>query len=162
VATGDRVRDHAVHAQLSGDCLVDPIFTGAGAVAAFNSVGGGGYAGGGKVPVENTGALDDGSNCAHWRETVFGAELMTPALDAGVSNPLSIVTVQSLGDLGYAVTNGGADGYALPAPGPAGAAAREGGAGVVLLNDVLPTPLLRIRPDGRVEVVRPGPGPARR
>jgi hypothetical protein len=141
-------------ALLSGDCLVDPIFTGSGAVAAFNASGGSGYAGG-KVPVENTGALDDGANCAHWRETVLGRELMTPALNTGSANPLSIVTVQSLGDLGYAVSNAGADGYVVPAPGPAGVAAQREGDPVWLLNDVFPSPLLRVGPDGRVEVIRP-------
>lgn len=139
---------------LSGDCLVDPIFTGSGAVAAFNASGGSSYVGG-KVPVENTGTLDDGSNCSHWRETVLGRELMTPALNSGGANPLSIVTVQSLGDLGYAVTNAGADSYVVPAPSPAAVAAQEGGNSVLLLNDILPTPILRMTPDGRVEVVRP-------
>ena len=145
---------------LSGDCVVDPIFTGSAARGAFNSVGGGSYAGGGKVPVENTGTVGDGSNCTHWREAVFDAELMTPALSAGEANPLSIVTVRSLADLGYAVTTAGADAYALPAPAPAGAPARAGAETVPLLDDVQVGPILRVGPDGRVEVVRPAPGAA--
>ena len=31
----------------------------------------------------------------HWRESVFDTELMTPYLDGGVANPLSIVTLAS-------------------------------------------------------------------
>ena len=38
---------------------------------------------------------------------------------SGAGNALSILTVRSLGDLGYAVNPGAADAYALPAPSPA-------------------------------------------
>ena len=145
----------------AGECLVDPSFTGPLALAAFNAVGGSSYSGA-KVPLENTGTLNDGSNCVHWREAVFGRELMTPALNSGVINPLSIVTVQSMGDMGYTVSNAGADGYALSSPSPAGVAAVEEGFSVRLMNDLLPTPILSLRPDGSVRVIRPAPTPLRR
>ncbi len=44
---------------------------------------------------------------------MFVNELMSPAIDLG-ANPLSEVTVASLGDLGYVVNPAGADPYTLP------------------------------------------------
>ena len=66
-----------------------------------------------KVPVEDTGG--EGTADAHWRESVFGNELMTGFVDAS-ANPLSRVSVASMADLGYAVNLAGADPYTL-APG---------------------------------------------
>ncbi|MGF1459570.1 MAG: proprotein convertase P-domain-containing protein [Leptolyngbyaceae cyanobacterium] len=63
------------------------------------------------VPVENTGG--QGTRDGHWRETVFGNELMTGFLNLGL-NPLSRLTVGSLEDLGYAVNYTAADPYELP------------------------------------------------
>jgi len=53
------------------------------------------------VPIENTGG--SGTCNSHWRGTVFGHELMTGTLHNG-SNPMSLVTIEALGDLGYSVT----------------------------------------------------------
>jgi len=139
----------------SGTCTVDPIFTGTDAVAAFDAAGGTTYTGGGKVPVENTGSQGDGSNCAHWRESVLGRELMTPTLNGSTTNPLSRITIASLGDQGYVVDPGAADGYSLPVEGPSGVAGSEGPV-LRLGNDVLPTPRYLVHPDGRVEQVAPG------
>ncbi|PSR17739.1 hypothetical protein C8255_11035 [filamentous cyanobacterium CCP3] len=63
------------------------------------------------IPIENTGG--PGTRDGHWRETVFGNELMTGFLNLG-QNPLSRLTVGSLEDLGYAVNYTAADPYALP------------------------------------------------
>lgn len=63
------------------------------------------------VPLENTGG--QGTRDGHWRETVFGNELMTGFLNLG-PNPLSRLTVGSLEDLGYAVNYTAADAYTLP------------------------------------------------
>ncbi|MGB5974425.1 MAG: proprotein convertase P-domain-containing protein [Nodosilinea sp.] len=63
------------------------------------------------VPVANTGG--QGTRDGHWRETVFGNELMTGFLNLG-PNPLSRLTVGSLEDLGYAVNYSAADPYELP------------------------------------------------
>ena len=89
----------------------DTHFDGPSAVTAFDAVGGDVYTGGQKVPVENEegGA---GSRDSHWRLAVFSNELMTGLLTAG-ANPLSRVTVASLGDLGYVVDEGRADAFQL-------------------------------------------------
>ena len=63
------------------------------------------------VPVENTGG--PGTRDGHWRETVFRNELMSGFI-AAPGNPLSKMTVASLGDLGYTVDLGAAEPYALP------------------------------------------------
>lgn len=89
----------------------DPHFLGALAIAAFRSVGGSGY-GGPEVPVEAGGG--PGTEDGHWRETLFDAELMTGWIDAG-ANPVSLVTVESLGDLGYTVDAGSAEPFSVTA-----------------------------------------------
>ncbi|MEK9506460.1 putative Ig domain-containing protein [Gaopeijia maritima] len=90
----------------------DTHFTGAAAIAAFDAAGGAGRASA-KVPVQNVG--NQGSINGHWRETVMDNELMTPFLDGG-ANPLSAISVGSVGDLGYTVNAAGADGFAVPFP----------------------------------------------
>ncbi len=81
-------------------------FIGPLAIQAFNNAGGRNY-NGVKVPTES-----DGS---HWRESVFGNELMTPTHSYD-SNPLSAITIQSLADLGYRVDVSQANAYRLPDP----------------------------------------------
>jgi hypothetical protein len=61
------------------------------------------------VPVEGT-AGGDGTVNSHWRESVFGNELMTGFINAG-KNPLSVMTIRSLEDLGYTVDVNAADPY---------------------------------------------------
>jgi hypothetical protein len=63
------------------------------------------------VPVANVGGA--GSAGGHWRESVFDNELMSPNID-GNNNPLSRLTVASLGDLGYTVDLDAAQDYELP------------------------------------------------
>jgi hypothetical protein len=94
---------------LTGRGTSQPAFSGANAANAFDAAGGTAFVGP-KVPVENTGGA--GTRDAHWRESVFGPELMTGYLNAG-ANPLSLVTIASLRDLGYAVDYGGADPFSL-------------------------------------------------
>ena len=84
----------------------DPTFTGLGAVAAYNMLGGPGAS----VPVENTGT--DGTRDGHWRESVFGNELMTGYI-GGTPNPVSALTIASLQDLGYGANPNAASGYTL-------------------------------------------------
>ena len=84
-------------------------FTGAQGVAAYNSVFSTTAT---SVPVENTGGA--GTANSHWRESVFGNELMTGFLNSGVFNPLSRVTIASMADLGYSVNVGAADAYSPP------------------------------------------------
>jgi hypothetical protein len=62
------------------------------------------------VPVENTGGA--GTANSHWRESIFGSELMTGYANAGPM-PFSIMTVRSLADIGYTVNTAGADPYSI-------------------------------------------------
>lgn len=99
-----------------GTLGADTHFTGPIAIAAFDFVGGAGYADGAKVPVENDNAVfETGSLDSHWRQSVLTAELMDPSLYPGgpAANPLSVVTIGSVEDLGYAVDYGAADPYVL-------------------------------------------------
>ena len=125
----------------------DPHFTGTQATAAFNAVGGASYVAGLKVPVENTGGL--GTADAHWRESVFGNEIMTGFVDA--VNPLSRVTAASMGDLGYAVNLAAADPYTL-APGLRAFGQRSP---IELKHDVLRVPIHQVDDAGRVLRVIP-------
>jgi len=132
----------------------DPSFVGLRAQTAFDRIGGSAYTGGAKVPVENSG--QPGTRDRHWRESVFDNELMTGFLDLG-ANPLSIVTIGSMGDLGYVVNYGAADAYThafsvgpLRAP-PVGPVAR-----IALGNDIARVPIYTVDRQGRVTgVFRP-------
>ena len=66
------------------------------------------------IPVANTGG--PGTRDSHWRESVFQNELMTGFLNAGVPNPISIMTIQSMADLGYVVDNTVADPFIVASP----------------------------------------------
>ncbi|WP_027545037.1 leishmanolysin-related zinc metalloendopeptidase [Bradyrhizobium sp. WSM2254] len=63
------------------------------------------------VPVENKGG--EGTVDSHWRDAVFGAELMTGFVNEG-GNPMSRLTIASLQDLGYEVNMEVAQPYHLP------------------------------------------------
>jgi hypothetical protein len=132
---------------------VDTHFTGANAIAAFNTVGGATYTGGGKVPVENTqGGV--GTRDGHWRESVLANELMTGFLNAG-ANPLSVLTIRSLTDLGYTVSTATADAFFVTLT--ANARASEGPV-IDLGDDILRIPITVIDEAGRVvRVIRPPP-----
>ncbi|MCX4958194.1 leishmanolysin-related zinc metalloendopeptidase [Streptomyces virginiae] len=89
----------------------NPTFVGPGAMKEFGTLIGAGQPT--PVPVANVGGA--GSAGGHWRERVFGNELMSPTI-GGPGNPLSRLTVASLGDLGYQVDLDAAEPYALPDP----------------------------------------------
>lgn len=91
---------------LAGAGSSNPTFTGSRAVSEWRALGGSG-----NVPVENTGGA--GTRDGHWRETTFKNELMTGFINTG-SNPLSRMSIASLGDLGYTVNVGVADAYSVP------------------------------------------------
>ncbi|REK90080.1 peptidase [Streptomyces inhibens] len=87
----------------------NPTFVGPGAMREFGTLVG--SEGAEPVPVANVGG--EGSAGSHWREAVFGMELMSPQIgEAG--NPMSRLTVASLGDLGYEVDMDAAEPYELP------------------------------------------------
>ena len=100
---------------LTGGGTNNPIFVGANALREYNTVFGQTATG---VPVENTGG--QGTRDGHWRETLFGRELMTGFLNPGVANPISRITVGQFQDLGYAVDYRKADAFLPPLKSPAG------------------------------------------
>jgi len=146
--------------------LVDPVdpedptgdedthFIGEEALAAFDSIGGDEYEDGEPVPVQNLGGR--GVVNGHWRESVFDTELMTPYLDGGVANPLSIVTLASFQDVGYEeVDLDLAEDFELPesSPNPGPHALHP----VRLGDDILWIPIAVADRDGRVmRYVAPG------
>jgi len=122
------------------DSTQDPHFVGSQGLAAFDRIGGASYVASAKVPVENQGG--PGTCDAHWRESVFKNELMTGFLNIG-SNPLSLETVASMGDLGYLVTYSAADPYVVPA-------LLKGGQVITMGNDVLRLPVKILDRSGNV------------
>ena len=90
---------------LDGAGTSNPRFRGPRATAEYNSIF---DQNDDSVPVENTGGR--GTRDGHWRESVFGNELMTGFLNSG-NNPLSRVTAASLADMGYQVNLAAADPY---------------------------------------------------
>ena len=131
----------------------DPHFTGGLAVAAFNAAGGTTYTGN-KVPIS--------SDHSHWRESVFGHEVMTPALRVGTARALSAITIQAMADVGYSVDASLADDYDLPGSIAPGAIAGEPGDILDLRNDVIRGPVVVVGPDGRtIRVIPPPPGSRR-
>lgn len=138
---------------LVGSTGTDPHFIGPQALARFNASGGAGYSGGAKVPVENCvgfppGVCGSGTINSHWRESIFVNELMTGFLNNG-SNPLSVISTASMGDLGYVVNYAGSDPYTVVNP---LAALRQAGAppAIELRDDVVKLPLYLIDRAGRV------------
>ena len=141
----------------------DTHFSGVAAIEAFREVGGGGYTVGKPVPVQHQGG--EGVWNGHWREFVFRSELMTPFPDAGL-NPLSVVSLASMADIGYeGVDFSAADDYVLPpslyadadaqrAGGDEGRAAAPDGA-IDLGDDLLRMPLAVVDRDGNVVRVIP-------
>lgn len=101
----------------------NPLFLGSQTRAAYLAAGGTAAVG---VPLDNTGVPGDGTNFSHWRELVFRNELMT-GYYGPPPNPLSAITIASMGDIGYRVNLGAGDPYTVPAPGQAAAGLRAAG-----------------------------------
>lgn len=98
---------------LSGENTVDSRFLGTRARAACANVHAGGANCSTNVPVHSdTSAGGVGSSYAHWRESLFTNELMTPFLTAGAT-PYSVMTVEAMGDLGYPVSTTGTDAFTV-------------------------------------------------
>jgi hypothetical protein len=93
---------------LRGAGTSNPRFTGRRAQEEFGALRGTGPR---QVPVENRGG--SGTADSHWRDTVFGNELMTGFV-AEPPNPISRITVGSLEDMGYKVNLAAAEPYELP------------------------------------------------
>lgn len=132
----------------------NPHFTGDSAIAAFARIGGERYTASEHVPVQNLGG--EGVWNGHWREWVFCTELMTAFVDAG-KNPLSIVTLASMTDLGYErVDLGAAHEFMLPADldctsaDPSGAARAGAVGGVGPGAEILLSPIALVDRNGNV------------
>ena len=151
---GDQIRDMLRNPSIPNMPNADTHFAGPLTVAAFDAIGGTGYAGG-KVPVEN--GAEPGSSDAHWRESVFGDELMTPFL-TGETQPLSLVTIESLFEIWYEVNLDEADAFSLSSAGVAGMEMPRGPVIVDLSNDIADIPIrVSDQKTGRViKVIRPG------
>jgi hypothetical protein len=139
-------------------CTTDPHFVGVRATNAFDEIGGTAYTASLKVPVENCvttpGPCGDGTVNGHWRESVFGTELMTGYISS--SAPLSAMTIASLLDMAYQVNYSAADPYTWPAP-PFPSALRGPAGGLVIMrDDILRAPIRVLDERGRlVRVVNP-------
>jgi subtilisin-like proprotein convertase family protein len=122
---------------LQGAGSIDPTFSGSQAMKEFGILLGAGTPT--AVPVENGGG--PGTQDSHWREKVFGNELMTGFINQGV-NPISRLTIASLADLGYQVNLEVADPYTLPSSimlammGVGVESADHGGYGIILPTDI--------------------------
>ena len=72
----------------------------------------------GSVPLETGGGA--GTRDSHWSDAVFFNELMTgfvntrQSVPTGILNPLSSMSIASLGDVGYTVNTKAADPYTIP------------------------------------------------
>jgi hypothetical protein len=109
------LKGQVVNPSLPSSPGVDTHYPRPSSVAAFNSAGGSGYVAGQKVPVDNGAQL--GTADAHWREGILDTELMTGFLDGGVANPLSVISIASLLDIGYTRANyAAADPYVVANP----------------------------------------------
>ncbi len=133
---------------LTGAGTTDPRYTGALGVAGCISVGGAAVCPG-SVPVEGTPA-GPGTADSHWRESVFGNELMTGFV--GQSNPLSVMSIQSLGDVGYVTNPNAADQYTVPTQ--SSSALLRSLSESPHAWEEMKRPVFTMRPDGRVERVQ--------
>ena len=93
---------------ISGTGSMDPRFTGEASVREFGELD---PDGGAAVPLANTGGA--GTREGHWRELIFGDELLTGFL-SGANRPLSRLSVASFEDIGYDVDYSQADPFDLP------------------------------------------------
>ena len=121
-------------------------FTGSNGVAACIGMGGG-VTCPGSVPVENEGG--PGSADGHWRETVFGTELMTSRIGT-TGNALSLMSIQSLSDVGYVVNANAADPFVIPGT---GAVRMNAVSGPASTWEILLTPKFEMTRTGRITPV---------
>ena len=146
--------DLLINPSLPDNTGADTHFVGRNTIIAFDNVGGGAYTTGSVVPVENQ--AGPGSGDAHWRESVFNTELMTPFFDRDVPNPLSEVTIASLKDLGYGVDLTQGDNYFLPpisASQQAAPSASAGQGALDLGDDIWDENLYVVGKDGQIRKI---------
>lgn len=90
----------------TADFASNPRYVGVNGVEGYKQIGGKSD----DIPVANTGG--DGTADSHWREETFADELMSGYATGDM--PVSIMTVKSLQDLGYAVDESKAEEYFVP------------------------------------------------
>lgn len=134
----------------------DTYFNCPSSLSRFDSIGGTSYTGGNKVPIENGAPSggNDGTINAHWRESVFGNELMTGFLNSGQANPLSVLTISSFEDIGYLVNYAAAEAYSKTFTLPP-ALVRAGFGTIDLGNDLIRVPIEVVDRSGRVVRIIP-------
>ena len=111
---------------VSGAGTSNPRFVGAQATAQYNAIFGRNET---SVPVENSGG--SGTADSHWRDSIFGNEVMTGYVNSGF-NPLSRITLGSLADLGYQVNYSAADIYTPPGASLVARGVTGGSSGIAL------------------------------
>jgi hypothetical protein len=122
----------------------DPRYTGEGGIAGYQHAGGQDPS----VPVANTGG--SGTRDSHWRESTFDEEIMTGYSEVGgLDQPISLMTVLSLQDLGFQVDSTQADPFSISVAGAPGGGAGGANRGREL-NDILIEPIRFVRADGSV------------
>ncbi len=89
----------------------NPRYTGAGGIQGCQEIGATTTCGT-SVPVEGL-PSERGTRDSHWKESVFINELMTGFLNSG-SNPMSVMTIRSMADMGYTVNPSAADVFRFP------------------------------------------------
>ncbi len=92
-----------------GAGTINPTFVGANAMREYAELSG--RAASTPVPVANTGG--PGTRDGHWREEVFGDELLTGFL-SGALRPISRMSIGAFEDMGYQIDYGAADAFVLP------------------------------------------------
>jgi len=99
----------------------DPRFTGVNATREYQNIFATAET---SVPLYGEGQPDDGSYAAHWRDSLFGDEIMVSAADPNApAGPLSAITVGAFQDVGYEVDYSRADPFTPPPSRTAGGAA---------------------------------------
>ena len=78
---------------------------------------------------------------------MFGAELMSPFVNSGVQNPLSVITIESMADLGYRVDPTQGEPYSVPLA--ADLVSPDRGPGIDLHDDIRIGPILVVGPKKR-------------
>ena len=94
---------------IAGSGTDNPQFSGTKAAQEYSKLSGGTT--NATVPLANTGG--DGTREGHWRELVFGDELLTGFL-SGSHRPISRVSIAAFEDMGYQVNYAEADPFSLP------------------------------------------------
>ena len=111
----------------------------------------------GSVPVENGGGA--GTADSHWRESVFFNELMTGFIQRPSQvltrpiNPLSVMTIQSIGDIGYQVNPKAADDYTIPGTSAARTSAQVNVDNTPQIWETVVRPKYQITRSGRISLV---------